>query len=71
MKKIIGICRGADGLHLISEEDGKKVYYPCFWLPPDVIEEVWNYVSCPDLHEPPLIELRLPATCSKPVATGL
>lgn len=70
MKKIIGLCRGDDGLNLIGEEDGQKVYYPCFWLPPGLIEELYNYMYNPDQHEPPLLDVRLPATCSEPVATG-
>ena len=68
MKQIIGISRGDDGLHLIAEEGGRKVFYPFHYLEPRLLEQIWNYMCCPDMHEPPLIHCCVPSTHSEPVA---
>lgn len=67
----MGIHRGDNGLYVTVEEDGQLFLFRVNRLPPAFMIDLWNWVTSPELFEPPLLDDSFMPTNSELVATKL
>lgn len=67
----MGIHRGDRGLYVSVEEDGHLYLFGVERLPPAFMIDLWNWVTTPELFEPPLLDDSFLLTNSDLVAPKL
>lgn len=67
----MGIHRGDTGLYVTVEEDGHLYLFNIKKLPTTFMIDLWNWVTSPELFEPPLLNDSFLSTNSELVATKI